>query len=109
MMTSYRGEGGGVVCLRWHRVVEGGAKEGCAVTSLSKQRGETKKGKQGSAWARHVEKKRRGSVSRAHVEAGETVPLTCGPGHSVERLNRFKSVNEIQMYLNSNQTRSNFI
>jgi hypothetical protein len=39
----------------------GGAKEGHTAASLPKQRVETKKGKWGSAWARHMEKKRRGS------------------------------------------------
>jgi hypothetical protein len=48
-----------VVCLGWYCVVKGGTKEGRAMASLPKQRGETKKGKQGPAWGRHVEKKRR--------------------------------------------------
>jgi hypothetical protein len=42
-------------------------------------------------------------------ETRETAPLTCGLGHSVGRLNPFKSVNVIQMDLNSNQTHSNFL
>jgi hypothetical protein len=42
-------------------------------------------------------------------ETGETAPLTCGPGHGARRLNPFKWVNAIQMDLNLNQTRSNFI
>jgi hypothetical protein len=51
----------------------------------------------------------RAGGDNTHMEAGETTPLTCGPGHSAGHLNPFKSINAIQMDLNSNQTRSNFI
>jgi hypothetical protein len=50
----------------------------------------------------------RAALSRG-FEIGDAAPLTCGPGHSAGRLNPFKSVNAIQMDLNLNQTRSNFL
>jgi hypothetical protein len=40
-------------------------------------------------------------------DIGDMAPLTCGPRHSAKRSNPFKSVNAIQMDLNSNQTHSN--
>jgi hypothetical protein len=43
----------------------------------------------------------RGRVARQHG-TGEAVPLTCGLGHSARHLNPFKTVNPIQMNLNSN-------
>jgi hypothetical protein len=62
----------------------------------------------GRPWLdRHVvgDRHQPGHSARRRVvnsDKGEATPLTCGLGHSVRRLNPFKSVNSIQMNLNLN-------